>query len=72
VMGWLALVAIRPLWLLMPVAAWGWLVAGGLAYTAGIAFYAADRRIQYGHLVWHVFVLAGSVCHFFAVLWYAI
>jgi hemolysin III len=72
VMGWLALVAIRPLWLRMPVSAWGWLVAGGLAYTAGIAFYASDRRFRYGHCVWHVFVLAGTVCHFFAVLWYAV
>jgi hemolysin III len=72
VMGWVALIAIRPLWLRMPVAAWGWVVAGGLAYTAGIAFYASDRRIRYGHLVWHVFVLAGTACHFFAVLWYAV
>jgi len=72
VMGWVALIAIRPLWLRMPAAAWGWVLTGGLAYTAGIAFYASDRRIRYGHLVWHVFVLAGTVCHFFAVLWYAV
>jgi len=72
VMGWLALIAIRPLWLRMPVSAWGWVLAGGLAYTAGIAFYASDHRIRYGHFVWHVFVLAGTVCHFFAVLWYAV
>jgi len=70
-MGWLVLIAIRPLWLLMPLSAWGWLLAGGLAYTAGTAFYASDHRIRYGHLVWHVFVLAGTVCHYFAVLWYA-
>ena len=56
--------------LCVPVAGWLWLVAGGLAYTAGIAFYAAER-VRYGHFVWHVFVLMGTACHFFAVLWYA-
>jgi hemolysin III len=69
-MGWLALIAIRPLWSHIPVAGWLWLIVGGLAYTAGIAFYAAER-LRYGHLVWHVFVLMGTTCHFFAVLWYA-
>ena len=69
-MGWLALIAIRPLWVHVPVAGWLWLIAGGLAYTAGIAFYAAER-VRYAHFVWHLFVLLGSVCHFFAVLWYA-
>jgi hemolysin III len=69
-MGWLALIAIRPLWVHVPVAGWLWLIAGGLAYTAGIAFYAAER-VRYAHFVWHVFVLLGTVCHFFAVLWYA-
>jgi len=70
-MGWLALIAIRPLWLHVPVAGWLWLIGGGLAYTAGIAFYAADR-VRYGHFVWHMFVLTGTVCHFFAVLSYAV
>jgi hemolysin III len=69
-MGWLALIAIRPLWVHVPVAGWLWLIAGGLSYTAGIAFYAAER-VRYGHFVWHVFVLLGTVCHFVAVLWYA-
>jgi hemolysin III len=69
-MGWLALIAIRPLWVHVPAAGWVWLIAGGLAYTSGIAFYAAER-VRYGHFVWHVFVLMGTVCHFFAVLWYA-
>jgi hemolysin III len=70
-MGWLALIAIRPLWLRLPVSGWLWLVAGGLAYTVGVAFYAAER-MRYGHFVWHLFVLTGTVCHFFAVLWYAV
>jgi len=69
-MGWLALIAIRPLWLHVPAAGWLWIIAGGLAYTAGVAFYAAER-VRYAHFVWHVFVLIGTVCHFFAVLWYA-
>src|SRR6476620_524087 len=69
-MGWLALIAIRPLWLHVPVAGWLWLIAGGLAYTGGIVFYAAER-VPYGHFVWHVFVLIGTTCHFFAVLWHA-
>ena len=47
-----------------------WLIAGGLAYTSGIGFYAAER-VRYGHFVWHVFVLMGTACHFFAVLWYS-
>jgi hemolysin III len=70
-MGWLALIAIRPLWLRMPVLGWLWLIAGGLAYTAGVAFYAA-KRVRYAHFVWHVFVFLGTACHFFAVLWYAV
>jgi hemolysin III len=69
-MGWLALIAIRPLWVHVPVAGWLWLIGGGLAYTTGIAFYAAER-VKYGHFIWHMFVLLGTVCHFFAVLWYA-
>jgi hemolysin III len=69
-MGWLVVVAIRPLWLRLPAAGFAWLVAGGLAYTAGVGFYAA-KRLRYGHLVWHLFVLAGTVCHFIAVRFYA-
>lgn len=69
-MGWLILIAARPVWLRVPP--WGlfWLFAGGIAYTAGVAFFAA-RRVRYSHFVWHLFVLAGTACHFIAVLWYA-
>ncbi len=70
VLGWIAIVAIRPLWALMPPSGWMWLIAGGLAYTGGVAFYAAER-VRYAHFVWHLFVLAGTVCHYFAVLWYS-
>lgn len=69
-MGWLVVVAAKPLWEAVP--AWGlfWLAAGGLAYTAGVGFYAASR-LPYRHLVWHLFVLAGTACHAVAVLRYA-
>lgn len=69
-MGWLVLIAVRPMWDRVPM--WGlfWLLAGGLAYTAGVAFFAA-KRVPYGHFVWHLFVLVGTVCHFIAVLRYA-
>lgn len=69
-MGWLALIAVKPLWIHVPQ--WGlfWLLAGGVAYTAGVFFYAAGG-VRYSHFVWHLFVLAGSCCHFFAVLHYA-
>jgi hemolysin III len=69
-MGWLVVVAIRPLWLQMPPAGFAWLVAGGIAYTAGVGFYAA-KGLRYGHLVWHLFVIAGTACHFMAVRFYA-
>ena len=71
-MGWVALVAIRPLWVRIPVSGWLWLIAGGVAYTAGVAFFACDRRLRYAHLVWHMFVLVGTSCHFVAVLRYAV
>ena len=69
-MGWLILIAIKPLWLHLP--SWGlfWLFAGGIAYTVGVAFYAA-KRIRYSHFVWHLFVIAGTACHFVAVLRFA-
>lgn len=70
-MGWLCVIAARPLLLHVPVAGLAWLAGGGIAYTAGVAFFAADHRIRYAHFVWHLFVLAGTSCHFFAVLWYA-
>lgn len=69
-MGWLALIAIRPIWLRLPLPGLVWLVAGGLAYTAGVAFYAADR-VRYFHFVWHVCVLMGTACHSVAVFVYA-
>ncbi len=69
-MGWLVVVAIQPLWQRMPPAGLLWLVAGGLAYTGGVAFYAM-KRVRYGHFLWHLCVLTGTTCHFFAVIGYA-
>jgi len=71
VMGWLIVVAIRPLWLKVPFPGILLLLAGGIAYTGGVAFYAAER-VRYSHFVWHLFVVTGTTCHFFAVLWYAV
>ena len=65
-MGWLVLVAFIPLTQALTPAALGWLIAGGVLYTAGTIFYH-NERVPYGHAVWHVFVLGGSVCHFTAV-----
>jgi hemolysin III len=69
-MGWLAVIAAGPLRAHVGPSGLAWLIAGGLCYTAGVVFFAWER-LRYGHMVWHLFVTAGSVCHFFAVLWYA-
>jgi hemolysin III len=69
-MGWLIVIAARPLVQVVPPAGVAWLVLGGLAYTIGVAFYV-PRRLRYGHFVWHVFVLVGTTCHFVAVMCYA-
>lgn len=69
-MGWLILIAIKPLWLRVPPRGLFWLFAGGVAYTVGVAFYAA-KRVRYSHFVWHLFVIAGTACHFVAVLRFA-
>jgi len=66
-MGWLVLIAIRPLLDAIPWNGFLWLAAGGVCYTAGVAFFATDR-IRYFHMIWHLFVMAGSACHYVAVL----
>jgi len=70
-MGWTALIAVKPMLAHVAPGGIAWLVAGGLAYTGGVVFYAWGR-LRYSHAVWHVFVLAGSVCHFIAVARYVI
>lgn len=69
-LGWVVLVFAKPVWDEVPT--WGllWLFGGGLAYTAGVYFYAAPR-IRYSHFVWHLFVMTGTGCHTVAVCFYA-
>ncbi|GAB2904062.1 hemolysin III family protein [Paraburkholderia jirisanensis] len=69
-MGWLGLIAIEPLVAALPAAGTGWLVAGGVIYSAGIYFFVNDERIRHGHGIWHLFVLAGSLCQFVSVARY--
>lgn len=70
-MGWLAVVAIKPLLEALPLAGFLWLAAGGLFYTLGIVFYVW-HRLPYNHAIWHLFVLGGTVCQFLSILWYVL
>lgn len=71
VMGWIVLIAVVPLVERVPSPGIALLVAGGLAYTAGVVFFMLDSRLRYAHAIWHGFVVTGTGCHFFAVLSYA-
>jgi hemolysin III len=70
-MGWLVLIAAVPLVERVPSAGLTLLVAGGVAYTAGVVFFMLDSRVRYAHAIWHLFVAAGTTLHYFAVLGYA-
>ncbi len=70
-MGWMALAAAVPLYQRMSAGGLAWLVVGGVAYTAGAVVFLFDNKVRFAHFVWHLFVLAGSICHFFAALWHA-
>ena len=70
-MGWLIVVALKPMLAAVPRHALWWLLAGGLCYTGGVAFYAM-KSVRFSHAVWHLFVLAGSACHFLAILFYVL
>jgi len=69
-MGWLVVIAAPEVMHRVPLSGLAWILAGGIAYTGGVGFYAA-HRVRYAHFAWHLFVIAGTVCHFFAVLWYS-
>jgi len=71
-MGWLIVIALDPLFARMPQFGVHLLIAGGVAYTVGVAFLAVDSHLRFGHLIWHLCVIAGTTCHYFAVLWYAV
>ncbi len=70
-MGWIVMVAIKPLLNTLPFAGFMWLLAGGLFYSGGVVFYMW-KKLPLSHGIWHLFVLAGSICHFIAVLFYVI
>ena len=69
-MGWLSVIAIKPLIAALTPAGFAWRTAGGLFYTGGIIFYALDAKLRHGHGIWHLFVLAGSASHYLAILLY--
>ncbi|MEO8675121.1 MAG: hemolysin III family protein [Casimicrobiaceae bacterium] len=71
-MGWLVVIAAKPLLANVAMPGLILLAAGGLAYTVGVVFFALDSRLRYAHFVWHLFVVAGTACHFFAVLDYTV
>ena len=66
VMGWLAIFIIKPLYLELPRESFYWIVSGGIFYTVGVYFYLHEK-MKFNHLVWHLFVLGGSLSHFIAV-----
>lgn len=66
--GWMVLMAVHPLIGGLTAEAFQWLVLGGIIYTIGVVFFVAGAKLRYGHLVWHLFVMAGTTCHFLAVL----
>lgn len=68
-MGWVVLIAVKPILSALPAGLLVWLLVGGLCYTLGVVFYAA-KRIPYHHAIWHLFVLGGSVCHYFGMLFH--
>lgn len=68
-MGWIAVVAAKPLWDNLSSTSLWWLVGGGLMYSSGVLFFMHDHRLRYSHFIWHLFVLAGTGCHVVAVLY---
>jgi hemolysin III len=71
-MGWLALVAVVPLWHALTPPGFAWLLAGGALYTGGLLFYATDHKLRHGHGMWHLCVVSGSGCHFYTILHYVV
>lgn len=70
-LGWIVVIALKPLSEALPARGLFLLFAGGIAYTVGVIFYLWDR-LPYNHAIWHLFVLTGSVCHFCSILYYVI
>jgi hemolysin III len=72
VMGWIVLVAVKPLMAALGTAGFTWLALGGVLYTVGIIFFAYDKRFRHWHGIWHLFVIAGSLLHFVAIVGYVL
>jgi hemolysin III len=70
-MGWICLIAAKPLVALIPLGGILWLLAGGMFYTVGVIFFACNK-IPFNHTIWHLFVMAGSICHYLAVMFYVL
>ncbi|KGF62259.1 PAQR family membrane homeostasis protein TrhA [Pseudomonas lutea] len=72
VMGWIVLVAVKPLMAALGMTGFVWLALGGVFYTVGIIFFAFDTRVRHFHGIWHLFVIAGSLLHFVAITRYVL
>ena len=69
-MGWLIIIALKPLLASLTIAGFTWLLLGGLSYTSGVFFYALGNRVACFHGIWHLFVMAGSLCHYITIFYY--
>jgi len=72
IMGWVIIIAVKPLLQNIDTAGFVWLVTGGLLYTGGIVFYAFDTRYRHWHGIWHLFVIGGSLAHYVAIAFYVV
>ena len=72
VMGWVVLVAVKPLFAALGGAGFAWLLAGGICFTVGLVFFVFDDRFRHWHGIWHIFVMVGSLLHFIAILFYVL
>lgn len=68
-MGWLCVIAFKPMLVSIPFGGLIWLAVGGILYTTGVIFYAW-RKLKYSHAIWHLFVMGGSICHYFSIFFY--
>ncbi|WP_413944797.1 PAQR family membrane homeostasis protein TrhA [Bdellovibrio sp. HCB-162] len=71
-MGWLVVVAMKPLTAALPTAGVAWLALGGVLYTGGIGFFLYDEKVRHFHGIWHLFVMGGSICQYFCILFYLV
>jgi len=69
IMGWLCVIALKEMLIRIPHGGLVWLAVGGVLYTVGVIFYASNR-LPYNHAIWHLFVLGGSICHYFSIFFY--